>query len=156
MAAGDVETAARGAHSVQGAAANLGAATAVANAAAELETAIKTGGNVPPALEATVASLTTVVQAIRAALPKEQAVESARGATADPSSVLAPLRRLKALLANDDGDAADFIVDAQSELAKVLTGTEITALRDFVGNYDFTGALKCVSQIAGRLGLPLE
>ncbi len=155
LAAGDVETAARGAHSLKGAAANLGA-TAVANAAAELETAIKTGGNVPPALEATVASLTTVVQAIRAALPKEQAVESARGATADPASVLAPLRRLKALLANDDGDAADFIVDAQSELAKVLTGTEITALRDFVGNYDFTGALKCVSQIAGRLGLPLE
>ena len=110
----------------------------------------------PPAFEATAASLTTIVQAIRSALPEEEVVESAGSAAADPASVLAPLRRLKTLLANDDGDAADFIVDAQPDLAKVLTGTEITALRDFVGNYDFIGALKCVAEIAGRLGLPLE
>jgi two-component system, sensor histidine kinase and response regulator len=155
LAAGDAETAAREAHSLKGSAANLGA-TAVANAAAELETAIKSGGNVPPLLEATGASLTTVVQAIRAALPQEQVVESVDSAAADPASVLAPLRRLKTLLANDDGDAADFIVDAQADLAKVLTGGEITALRDFVGNYDFIGALKCVTEIAGRLGLRLE
>jgi len=155
LAAGDAETAAREAHSLKGSAANLGA-TAVANAAAELETAIKSGGNVPPLLEATGASLTTVVQAIRAALPQEQVVESVDSAAADPASVLAPLRRLKTLLANDDGDAADFIVDAQPDLAKVLTGPEITALRDFVGNYDFIGALKCVTEIAGRLGLRLE
>ena len=155
LAAGDVETAARGAHSLKGAASNLGA-TAVANAAAALETAIKTGGNVSPAFEATAASLSTIVQAIRSALPEEEVVESAGSAAADPASVLAPLRRLKTLLANDDGDAADFIVDAQPDLAKVLTGPEITALRDFVGNYDFIGALKCVAEIAGRLGLPLE
>jgi two-component system, sensor histidine kinase and response regulator len=155
LAAGDAETAAREAHSLKGSAANLGA-TAVANAAAELETAIKMGGNVPPLLEATGASLTTVVQAIRAALPQEQVVDSVGSAAADPASVLAPLRRLKTLLANDDGDAADFIVDAQADLAKVLTGPEITALRDFVGNYDFIGALKCVTEIAGRLGLRLE
>jgi two-component system sensor histidine kinase/response regulator len=140
---------------LKGAASNLGA-TAVANSAAELETAIKTGGNVSPTLEATAASLRTIVQAIRSTLPKEEVVESAGSAAADPASVLAPLRRLKTLLSNDDGDAADFIVDAQPDLAKVLTGPEITALRDFVGNYDFIGALKCVAEIAGRLGLPLE
>jgi hypothetical protein len=60
------------------------------------------------------------------------------------------------LLSNDDGEAADFILDAQPHLAKVLTASEITALRDFVSNYDFVGARKCILQIAGRFGLQLE
>jgi hypothetical protein len=51
---------------------------------------------------------------------------------------------------------ADFILDAQPELAKVLTGSEITALSTLVSNFDFNGALKCVSDIAARLTLPLE
>ena len=154
-ASGDTATAARAAHSLKGAAANLGA-TAVANAAAEVETAIKAGQSVQPVLDALAAKLRTVVQAIRSALPSEQVTDSARAATADPASVVAPLRRLTKLLSNDDGEAADFILDAQPDLAKVLTGSEITALQAFVGNYDFNGALKCVSEIAGRLGLQLE
>jgi hypothetical protein len=100
--------------------------------------------------------LRAAVVAIRLALPNEQVGESARAATADPASVAAPLRKLAKLLSHDDGDAADFILEAQPHLAKVLTGSEITSLRDFVGNYDFVGALKCVSEIASRLGLQLE
>ena len=69
---------------------------------------------------------------------------------------MTPLRKLTTLLSNDDGEAADFILDAQPALAKVLTGSEITTLQAFVGNYDFNGALKCVSEIAGRLGVELE
>ena len=154
-ASGDTTTAARAAHSLKGAAANLGA-TAVANAAAEAETAIKTGQSVQPSLDVLTSTLRTVVQAIRSALPAEKIADTARSATTDPASVVAPLRRLTKLLSNDDGEAADFIVDAQPDLAKVLTGSEITALQAFVGNYDFNGALKCVSEIAGRLGLQLE
>ncbi len=154
-AAGDTATAARAAHSLKGAAANLGA-TAVANSAADLETAIKAGLIVQPLLDSLATSLRAVVQAIRAALPNEQAPESASLATADPASVAAPLQKLQKLLANDDGAAADFILEAQQDFAKVLTGSEITSLRDFVSNYDFIGALKCVSEIAGRLGLKLE
>jgi two-component system, sensor histidine kinase and response regulator len=154
-ASGDTATAERAAHSLKGAAANLGA-TVVANAAAEAETAIKTGQSVQPLLEALDAKLRAVVQAIRSVLPTEQVADTRRAATADPASVGAPLRRLTKLLSNNDGEAADFIVDAQSDLAKVLTGSEITSLQAFVGNYDFNGALKCVSEIAGRLGLQLE
>jgi len=154
-ASGDTATAERAAHSLKGAAANLGA-TAVANAAADAETTIKAGQSVQPVLEALDAKLRAVVQAIRSVLPAEQVAGSGPAATADPASVVAPLRRLTKLLSNDDGEAADFIVDAQSDLAKVLTGSEITSLRAFVENYDFNGALKCVSEIAGRLGLQLE
>ncbi len=155
LAAGDAATAARAAHSLKGAAANLGA-TALANAAAEVETAIKSGQSAQPLLDSLATKLRATVEAIRSALPNEQATDGARAATADPASVVAPLRKLTKLLSNDDGDAADFILEAQPALAQVLTGTEISSLRDFVGNYDFTGALKCVSEIAGRLGLQLE
>jgi len=41
-------------------------------------------------------------------------------------------------------------------LAKVLTGSEIDALNTLVSNFDFNGALKCVSEIAARLTIPLE
>jgi two-component system sensor histidine kinase/response regulator len=154
-AAGDTTTAARAAHSLKGAAANLGA-TAVANSAADVETAIKAGLVVQPLLDVLAASVRAVVQAIRSALPHEHVTVEAGAATADPASVVAPLRKLARLLSNDDGEAADFILEAQRDFAKVLTGSEITSLRDFVGNYDFVGALKCVSEIAGRLGLQLE
>jgi signal transduction histidine kinase/DNA-binding response OmpR family regulator/HPt (histidine-containing phosphotransfer) domain-containing protein len=155
LASGDTATAARAAHSLKGAAANLGA-TAVANSAADVETAIKAGRSTQPLLDTLAAKVRTVVLAIRSALPNEEVAESALSATADPAFVAAPLRKLTKLLANDDGEAADFILDAHRDLAKVLTGSEITTLREFVSNYDFVGALKCVSEIAGRLGLQLE
>ena len=155
LAKGDTATAARAAHSLKGAAANLGA-TAVAEAAARVEKEIQTGGTAPPGLDGMAASLRTTVQAIQSAFPNEAATASVPSAPVDPSSVVAPLSRLKKLLANDDGEAADFIVDAQAELAKVLTGSEIAALSTLVSNFDFNGALKCVSEIAARLTLRLE
>jgi signal transduction histidine kinase/CheY-like chemotaxis protein len=155
LARGDTVAATRAAHSLKGAAANLGA-TAVAEAAAKVETAVQTGQTVPPALDAMAISLRTVVLAIRSALPDKSITEGAPSASVDPASVVASLSRLKKLLANDDGEAADFILDAQPELAKVLTGSEISVLSAFVGNFDFNGALKCVSEIAARLTIQLE
>ncbi|MFY9733473.1 MAG: response regulator [Candidatus Acidiferrales bacterium] len=155
LAKGDMATAARAAHSLKGAAANLGA-TAVAEAAAKVEKEIQTGENAPPALVGMAASLRTTVQAIQSVFPNQAATASISSAYADPSSVAAPLSHLKKLLANDDGEAADFILEAQPEFAKVLTGSEITTLSTLVSNFDFSGALKCVSEIAARLTLPLE
>ena len=76
--------------------------------------------------------------------------------TGDPASVKDPLIRLKQLLETDDGEAADFIIDAKPRLAGVLTSTEIRTLSDRVGNFDFDAALKCLSGIASRLSLNLE
>jgi len=102
------------------------------------------------------ASLRTTVQAIQSAFPNEPVTAGVPSGPVDPSSVAAPLSHLKKLLANDDGEAADFILDAQPKLAKVLTGSEIAALSTLVSNFDFNGALKCISEIAARLTLPLE
>ena len=64
--------------------------------------------------------------------------------------------RLKRLLESNDGEAADFIVDAKAHLTGVLTPAEIKALTDQVGNFEFDAALKSLSGIASRLSINIE
>jgi signal transduction histidine kinase/DNA-binding response OmpR family regulator len=155
MAAGDAATAQRAAHSLKGAAGNLGA-SALAEAAAKAETALTTGQGVEFALESLARSLDTAVEAIRTALPAEISANGAGQVSTDPATVVEPLTRLKKLLENDDGEAAEFIVDARPNLSGVLTGVEIESLIGLVGNFDFEAALKCLAGIAARLSLNLE
>ena len=156
LAAGDKETAARAAHSLKGSAANLGA-TSLAEVAARAETALVSGQGVEPALQALALSYDSTVAAIRSALPSEQMAPAVGAAqSADPVTAIEPLTRLKKLLKNDDGDAADFILEARPRLSGVLTEAEINALSGQVGNFDFGAALKTLSDITVRLSLKLE
>jgi signal transduction histidine kinase/DNA-binding response OmpR family regulator/HPt (histidine-containing phosphotransfer) domain-containing protein len=155
LAVGDHSTAARAAHSIKGAAANLGAG-AVADAAAKVEEAINDGKDAAPLIGELARSLNAVVGAVRSALPEEQSVSENAAGGADPMSVVKPLTRLKTLLKNDDGEAADFILEARPALARLLTAAEITSLGDSVGNFDFAAALKSLSAIAARLSIKLE
>jgi hypothetical protein len=66
------------------------------------------------------------------------------------------LARLKQLLETDDGEAADFLLDARPMLLKFLTREEITTLQGQVGNFDYAHALVSVSEVAARLALKLE
>jgi HPt (histidine-containing phosphotransfer) domain-containing protein len=152
---GDAAAAEREAHSLKGAAATLGAA-ALAEAAATAEVAIRTGQRVEEALAALSRALDPVIQGITAGLPEEAPGNGKAAGSGDPARVAAPLARLKQLLENDDGEAADFIIDAKSRLVGVLTPTEVKTLSDKVGNFDFDAALKCLSGIAARLSLDLE
>jgi signal transduction histidine kinase/CheY-like chemotaxis protein len=155
LTAGDTSTAERVAHSLKGASGNLGVAT-VADAAAKAEAAVKSGQGTEPALQALSTSLRSAMDAIRLALPKEPLTEGAGDASADPAIVVEPLTRLRKLLKNDDGAAAEFIFEARPRLSKVLTGPEIGNLTSLVGNFDFEAALTCLSAIATRLSLRLE
>jgi two-component system sensor histidine kinase/response regulator len=150
---GDAATAERAAHSLKGAAGTLGA-TALSEAAAKAETAVKTGQGIDTALTALSVDLGAAVSAIRAALP-EEATNGGAGPR-DPSLVVEPLTELKRLLETDDGEAADFMIDAKSQLAGVLTPTEIETLSELVGDFNFESALKCLSSIADRLSLSLK
>jgi hypothetical protein len=96
-----------------------------------------------------------VLQAIGTALPDESGGNGSIP-TRDPATVEEPLARLKRLLETDDGEAADFIINAGPNLAGVLTPTEIKTLSDRVGNFDFDAALACLSGIASRLQINLE
>jgi signal transduction histidine kinase/CheY-like chemotaxis protein len=155
LIAKDTPTAQRLAHSLKGAAANLGV-TALAELAAKAESAIDSNQGIPLALETLSHSLDTSLAAIRSALPKETASDSSAVAPSDPSTVAQPLSQLKKLLENDDGDAADFILDARPDLCKVLTAAEIDALLGQVGNFAYSEALQSLSSIATRLSLTLE
>jgi CheY-like chemotaxis protein len=154
LVSGDAATAERAAHSLKGAAGTLGA-NALSEAAAKAETAIKKRQGVEAAVQGLTVQLEGLLAAMRSALPPDTA-GNGTGRGGDPESVKQPLTRLKQLLETDDGEAADFIVDAKPHLAAVLTPAEIKTLSDRVGNFDFDAALKCLSGIASRLSLNLE
>jgi PAS domain S-box-containing protein len=152
LSGGDAATAERAAHSLKGAAATLGA-NALSEAAARAETAIKGNEGVDEAVSLLALAAASLAD-LRSALPEDRAGNG--GAPGDPASVQEPLIRLKRLLEADDGEAADFILDAKPRLSGVLTPAEIKTLADRVGNFDFDAALKCLSGIASRLSLNLE
>jgi len=149
----DSPTAERIAHSLKGAAANLGATT-LAEAAARAEAAIDSKLSISPTLEELARTLDSAIGSIRAALPAT-APTSSRAGTADPSTVAQPLTQLKKLLEADDGAASDFIVGALAELSKVLSAAEIETLAGHVGNFAYLDALETLSSIAQRLSLNL-
>jgi len=155
LSRGDAATAERAAHSLKGSAATLGAAS-LAEAAGGAEIAIRTGEGAEEALIALSLALDPAIRSIQAALPEEAAGNGKDQAPGDPGTVIEPLARLKRLLESDDGEAADFIIDAKARLAGVLTPAEVKTLSDQVGNFDFDAALKCLSGIASRLSLDLE
>jgi two-component system sensor histidine kinase/response regulator len=155
LSIGDTASAERAAHNLKGAAGTLGA-VGLSEAAAGVETAIKAGRGVQGALKSLSLSLAAVLKAIWAAFPEEIVGNGAGQTSADPASALEPLARLKKLLETDDGEAADFIVDAKLHLSRVLTPAEIKKLSDSVDRFDFEAALSCLSGIASRLSLNLE
>jgi len=155
LSMGDAATAERAAHSLKGAAGTLGATT-LSEIAAKAEAAIKTGQGIDTVLTSLFAGLGAAVRAIRAALPEEIRTNGGGGASRDPAAVVEPLTQLKRLLETDDGEAADFMIDARSDLSGVLTPTEIETLSELVGDFNFEAALKCLSAITNRLSLTLK
>jgi signal transduction histidine kinase/DNA-binding response OmpR family regulator/HPt (histidine-containing phosphotransfer) domain-containing protein len=151
----DSATAQRIAHSLKGAAANLGA-NALATAAGSAEVAIKTQSEVEPALGELERTLFAAVAAMQRTLPPPEKVEPTLSGNGDPSVVLQLLSRLKKLLEADDSEAAEFIVEAQGSFSAILSRTEIETLTRMVGDFDYEGALRAVSGIADRLSLKLE
>jgi hypothetical protein len=127
----------------------------LAEAAARAETAIKSGQDGGAAIQALCLALDRALANVWAAIPDNSGNGNGR-APGDPVSVREPLIRLKRLLESNDGEAADFIVDAKAHLTGVLTPAEIKALTDQVGNFEFDAALKSLSGIASRLSINIE
>jgi signal transduction histidine kinase/DNA-binding response OmpR family regulator/HPt (histidine-containing phosphotransfer) domain-containing protein len=155
LAANDSLTAQRHAHSLKGASANLGA-NALAEVAAAAEAAITSDHSIVPALESLSRSLGLTIASIHAALPADAATAGTPFPNADPSTVVQPLSQVKKLLEADDGDASDFLLEARPTLSQVLTSSEIDSLSAHVGNFAYSDALRCISEIAARLSLRLE
>src|ERR1700758_1501604 len=155
LEAQDSATAQRIAHSLKGAAANLGA-NALATAAGSAEVAIKSQSEVESALVEMEGTLFAAVAAIQKILPSAEKVESTMSGNGDPSVVLQPLSRLKKLLEANDSEAAEFILEAKGSFSAVMSRTEIETLTRMVSDFDYESALRAVSGIADRLSLKLE
>ncbi|MDJ0513635.1 MAG: response regulator [Methyloceanibacter sp.] len=151
LSTGDTATAERAAHSLKGAAGTLGA-MAVSEAAALAETAIRDGQGVDEALASLSSDLARAVDAIETALPEvDRGVPKPAGARSDPATALDRLTKLKGLLENDDGEAADFLADAKPALHGSLSDMEVDNLSELVGDFDFEAALGCLADIIARL-----
>jgi hypothetical protein len=122
----------------------------VSETAAEAEIAIRDGKDVGATLASLSEDLAQAVKAIQAALPEEAATKHGM-ARFDPTTALEPLAKLRRLLENDDGEAADFIVEVRPSLSAVITDLEMENLSELVGDFDFEAALACLSNITSRL-----
>ncbi|MCC7166158.1 MAG: PAS domain S-box protein [Rhodospirillales bacterium] len=148
-------TAERAAHTVKGVAANLGIG-ALNGLAAKLEQAIKheRDDEVDALLPDFAAELARMTDAIKAALPPEPI--AAVAAAADPRAAKPILIKLRAMLAEDDGEALDYLLGARDQLAGTLSRDELDALQRHVGDFDFAGALAALDGAVARLGLTLD
>jgi len=149
LAAGDAPTAERLAHTLKGLAGNI-AAAGLQQKAAAVEASLRAGQQVREAqLSELDAELTTRIAAINAALPPEEISELV---DADPAQTEAVLKKLKALLAEDDAQAEQHLIDHAGLLAQALPG-QFNALRSAVRNFDFEQALSLLTNL-DRQGEP--
>ena len=142
------------AHSLKGAAGVLGAKD-LSDEAAKAELAIRDGREIETALKSLSDEVGKAVNAIQEALPS-QSVGKNGTATLDPKTVIGPLKQLKSFLEADDGEAADFILEVQPALSGVLTDAEIENLSTLVSDFEFDGALECLSKITSRLQVSID
>ena len=69
---------------------------------------------------------------------------------------MALLKHLKQLLAEDDGAALDFLLEARERIDGIISDADLDALQTTVSDFDFSAALDCLTGIAQRNKLSLE
>ena len=121
LAAGDVKTAERLAHTLKGVSATLGIKAASA-AAAVVEDRLRHGGlqGIDYHLATLEQTTEAVIAGIRTALAA--APTAVVGSLADPRAVIPLLGRLEALLSASDGGALDYVLEAQEVLSQDAEG----------------------------------
>ena len=149
----DPVTAERLAHTVNGVAGNLGAAS-LQRIAAELERAI--AGRDASAIDAWLPRFAGALAQTVETIHRHLSPEFRPGSGSDPASVAPLLARLRQLLAESDGQSLDAFLEARDRIAGVIPEAELEALQNLVSDFDFEAALDCVSAITRRLNLALE
>ncbi len=156
----DVEAATREAHTVKGLAGNIGA-SGVADSAARLEQMLAQGvvEGRDAAMETLALELQEVVGVIMLALdarrPGAATPARAPAAGADPQALLAAMREMASLLAQDDGAAARLAESLEAQLQAAGQGEHGRQLRRQIAQYDFEGALAQLQEAAGALQVTL-
>jgi two-component system sensor histidine kinase/response regulator len=151
LAAADMKTAERLAHTLKGVSATLGIKRP-SEAAAVVEDRIRHDRleAIEDDLMALEEATEAVIASIRAGLAP--AAPAAAPASADMTVVIPLLARLEELLVSSDGAALDCMLEAQELLASVLNAEEFAGLTREVQNFAFDAAMAQLRAIAARFG----
>jgi CheY-like chemotaxis protein len=152
---GDRALAERLAHTVKGVAGNIGI-DKVQSAAGKVESGIREADASVPALLAELESaLGPAVHAIRSALG-EDASEAAPAGAYNPAAAAVAVTRLRRLIEANDGEADGAVQAVAVALAGIIDGHRLGALRAAMEEFDFSGALTKLDEIARECHLTEE
>jgi two-component system sensor histidine kinase/response regulator len=144
-------------HTLKGVSGNLGA-KALSGLTAELEKSLRDHDtqSLEAGLPGLADELARVIEAIRDSLAAGGAEASPRTPISDSTEAVRLLKQLKQMLADDDGAALDYLLDARERVEGVISDADLNALQKAVRDFDFTAALDCLSGIAQRHKFALE
>ncbi|MBS0346429.1 MAG: response regulator [Proteobacteria bacterium] len=142
LAAGDAATAERLAHTLRGAAANLGA-TALQEAAAAVESALRAGSASDAARRTLHVEMETMQALLAHALPPEE--EASEGRQLDDAEFEVALRELAQLIEAADGSAPARFRQIRADLAARLGSETAGEIAGALQAYDYDQALACLS-----------
>jgi len=154
LTAGDYETAQRLAHTAKGVSGNIGA-TGVQELAARVEKAIKeldTSETIEQLIASLAAAHGRLITALQRALPAPDMgqEETAELGPHDREQADSARSKLEQLLANDDGDATDFINEMRDVLRGILGSSRFQEIKKATDAYDFQKARELLGQRASE------
>lgn len=145
LAAGDLALAQRLAHTLKGAAGMI-EAVPLRDASYAMEQALRHGGGGLEAhLERLEGALDRVMRELDAAAERAAPLQAAAQAASQHGAQLDALSRLRALLADGNGDAVDLVQDAAASLTRELGEERYRNVAAAIEVFDFEGALALIS-----------
>ena len=147
------------AHTTKGVSGNIGAMD-LYRAAESLEGVIRSNERdaVPKELNSFSKQLKNIVNVLEEALSISELEEVAPEITqtVTPDQLHPLLIKLHALLADDDGEAVDYLEEISKYLKSGLNEAELNRLTEKVNQFDFEEALEDLNQIAANLNISME
>ena len=107
-------------------------------------------------LSGVASELARLMEAIRNFLAAGATDAPLRTSISDSAETVTLLRHLKQMLANDDGAALDYLLQARERIGGVISEADLDSLQKVAGDFDFSAALECLTGIAQRYNFSLE
>jgi two-component system, sensor histidine kinase and response regulator len=157
LAREDFASAERLIHTLKGVSGNLGA-KALSGLVAELERSLRdrNAQSLEAGLSGIAPELARLMEAIRNSLAAGAADAPLRTPVSDSAETVKLLKHLKQMLADDDGAALDYLLEARDRIGGAISETDLNSLHKAVADFDFPAALNCLTGIARRHNFPLE
>jgi two-component system sensor histidine kinase/response regulator len=158
LAAHDLGTAERLAHTIKGVSGNIGA-SGVQALAAELEHSIKhqeASEKTGEILERFRQALLELIDHLKQALGiEEKAEEESSTVSMDPIKIKPVLLKVAEYLQDNDSEVVDYLDTVEADLKNALPREIYKKMEDRINSYDFEGALESLREITEHLQIPL-